>query len=87
VEEEEQSLPPLKEVEAVSSSSFSVWSSSDDDSERNLDNDKDVASETHEDSPRLEWWEEAERKAEEEDDEMLKKQEALLAFFATARKE
>jgi hypothetical protein len=53
-------------VEAVSFPSFSNWSSSDDDSERNLEADEDVAMETPEDSPRLEWWEKAELKAEEE---------------------
>jgi hypothetical protein len=36
VEKEEQSLPLLEEVEAVSSLYFLVWSSLDDDSERNL---------------------------------------------------
>jgi hypothetical protein len=78
VKEEEQPLPPPEEVEAVSSPSFSDWSSSDDDSERNLEDDKDAAIETLEDSPRLEWWEE---------DEMLEEQEALLESFATACKE
>jgi hypothetical protein len=89
VEEEQQSLPPPKEVEAVSFLSFSVWSSSDDDFERYLEDDKDAATETPEDSPRLEWWEEAERKAEEEEeeDEMLREQKALLVSFATARME
>jgi hypothetical protein len=79
VEEEEQPLPPSEEVEAVSSPSFSDWSFLDNDSERNLEDDEDVAMETPEDSPRLEWWEEVERKAEE--------QEALLESFTTARKE
>jgi hypothetical protein len=86
VEEEEHSLPPPEEVEAVSFPSFSDWSSSDDDSKRNLEDDKDAATETLEDSPRLKWWEEAERKAEEEEYEMLEDQEAQLEFFATARK-
>jgi hypothetical protein len=62
--EEEQTLPPLEEVEAVSSPSFSDWSSSDDNSERNLEDKEDAAMETPEDSPHLEWWEEAEHKAE-----------------------
>jgi hypothetical protein len=75
-------------VEAVSSSSFSNWSSSDDDSERNLEVDEDVTMEMPEDSPHLEWREETELKAEEEEeDEMLKEQEALLESFTTARKE
>jgi hypothetical protein len=43
-----------------------------------LEDDKDAATETPEDSPRLEWWEE---------DEMLEEQEALLESFATACKE
>jgi hypothetical protein len=64
MEEEEQPLPSPEEVEAVSSPSFSVCSSLDDDSERNLEDDKDAAMETLEESTRLEWWEEAERKAE-----------------------
>jgi hypothetical protein len=59
MEEEEQPLPSPEEVEAMSSPSFSVWSSSDDDSERNLE---DAALEMPEAS--LQWWEEAERKAE-----------------------
>jgi hypothetical protein len=42
VEQEEQPLPPSKEVEVVSSPSFSDWSSSDDNSERNLEDDKDA---------------------------------------------
>jgi hypothetical protein len=46
VEEEEQTLPPLEEVEAVSSPSFSDWSSSDDNSERNLEDKEDAAMET-----------------------------------------
>jgi hypothetical protein len=79
VEEEEQPLPPSKEVEAVSSPSFSDWSFLDNDSERNLEDDEDAAMETPKDSPHLEWWEEVERKAEE--------QEALLESFTTARKE
>jgi hypothetical protein len=57
-------------VEAVSSPSFSVWSSSNDDFERNLEDDKDATPETPEDSPSLEWWEEAELETEEEDDKM-----------------
>jgi hypothetical protein len=85
VKEEEQPLPPSEEVEAVSSPSFSDWSSSDDDSERSLEDNKDVATEMPDDSPRLEWWEEAERKAEEEEDEMLEEQEALLESFATTQ--
>jgi hypothetical protein len=51
MEKEEQPLPPPKEVEVVSSPSFSDWSSLDDDSERNLE---DAATETSEDSPYLE---------------------------------
>jgi hypothetical protein len=85
VEEEEQSLPPPEEVEAVSSPSFSICSSLEDDSERNLEDDKDAGTEMPEDYPNLEWWEEAGRKAEEEEeDEMLEEQEALLESFATA---
>jgi hypothetical protein len=87
MEEEEQPVPPSKEVEALSSPSFSGWSFSDDDSERNLEDDEDAVTETPEDSPRLEWWEESERKTKEEKDEMLEEQEALLESFATARKE
>jgi hypothetical protein len=88
VEEEQQSLPPPKEVEVVFFLSFSVWSSSDNDSERNLEDDEDAAMETPEDSPCLEWWEEAEHKAEEEEeDKMLEEQEAQLESFATACKE
>jgi hypothetical protein len=78
VKEEEQPLPPLEEVEAVSSPSSSDWSSSDDDSERSLKDDKDAATKMPEDSPHLEWWEE---------DEMLEEQEVLLDSFATACKE
>jgi hypothetical protein len=74
-------------MEALSFSSFYVWSSSDDDSERNLKDNKDMAIETPEDSPRLEWWEEAERKTEEEEDEMTKEQEVLLESFTIACKE
>jgi hypothetical protein len=74
-------------VEAVSSPSFSGWSSSDDDSERNLEDDEDALTEMPKDSPCLEWCEEAEHKAEGEEDEMLEEQEALLESFATARKE
>jgi hypothetical protein len=85
VEEEEQFLPPSEEVETVSSPSFSVWSSSDDDSERNFEDDEDTTTEMPEDSLHLECLEKAERKAEEED-EMLKKKEMLLESFATARK-
>jgi hypothetical protein len=87
VKEEGQSLPPLEEVEAISSASFSVWSSSDDDSERNLEDSEDAATETPEDSPHLERWEEAKCKIKEEENEMLKEQEALLESLATARKE
>jgi hypothetical protein len=61
-------LPPSEEVEAVSYPCFSDWSSSDDDSERNLEDDKDAATKTSEDSPCLECLEEVERKAEEEED-------------------
>jgi hypothetical protein len=71
MEEEEQHLPLSKEVEAVSSPSFSDWSSSEDDSERNLEDDEGTATEMLEDSLHLEWWEEVEHKAEEEEDEML----------------
>jgi hypothetical protein len=85
--EEEQPLPLLEEVEAVSSPSFFDCSSLDDNSERNLEDDEDAATETPEDSSRLELWEEAERKAEKEKDEMLEEQEALLESFATACKE
>jgi hypothetical protein len=87
MKEEEQTLPPPEEVEAVPSPTFSDWSSVDDDSRRNLEDDKDAAMETPEDSPCLEWWEEAERKAKEEEDEMLEEQETLLESFATACKE
>jgi hypothetical protein len=87
VVKEEESLPPLEEDEAVSSPSFFVSSSLDDQSERNLVNDEDGETETLENSPCLEWWEEAERKAEEEDNEILEEQEALLESFATPRKE
>jgi hypothetical protein len=52
-----------------------------------LEDDEDAATETPEDSLRLEWWEEAERKAEEEEEEMLEEKEALLESFALARKE
>jgi hypothetical protein len=86
VEDEEQPLPPPEEVEAVSSSSFSDWSSSDDASERNLEDDEDAATEMLEDSLRLEWCEEAEHNAEEEE-EMLEEQEVLLESFATTCKE
>jgi hypothetical protein len=85
VVEEEQSLPPLEDMEEVTSPSFSIWSSSDDECERKLEDDKDAAIETPKDSPHLEWWEEAERKAEE--DEILEQQEARLESFATTRKE
>jgi hypothetical protein len=71
VGEEEQSLPPPEEVEAVSSLSFSIWSSSDNKSERNLEDDEDAVMDIPKDSPRLEWWEVAERKTEEEEDEMI----------------
>jgi hypothetical protein len=87
VEEEEQPIPPPEEVEAVSSPSFSDWSSSDDDSKRNLEDDKDAATEMPEDSPCLEWWGKVEPKVEEEEKKMLEEQEALLESFATARKE
>jgi hypothetical protein len=78
-----------EEVEAVSSLSFSDWSSLDEDSERNLEDDEDAATKTSEDS-HLEWREEAERKAEEEEeeeDEMLEGKEVMLESFATMRKE
>jgi hypothetical protein len=52
-----------------------------------LEDDEDAATETPEDSPRLEWWEEADRKAEEEGDKMLEEQEALLESFAIPHKE
>jgi hypothetical protein len=39
--------------EAVSSPSFSVWLSSDDDSKRNLEDDEDAATEMPHDSPHL----------------------------------
>jgi hypothetical protein len=55
VEEEEQPVPLPEEVGAASSPSFSDWSSSNNDYERNLEDDKDAAIETPEDSPRLEW--------------------------------
>jgi hypothetical protein len=55
VEEDEQSLPPPEEVEAVSSPSFSIKSSSDNNSERNLEDNEDAVAEMPEDSPRLEW--------------------------------
>jgi hypothetical protein len=87
MQEEKQPLLPPEEVEAVSSPSFSNWSCSDDDSDRNLEDNKDTATETPEDSLRLEWWEEEKRKTEEKEDEMLEEQEALLESFATARKE
>jgi hypothetical protein len=74
-------------VEIVSFPSFSDWSSSDDDPDRNLEDDEDTATETPEDSPCLECWEEAEHKTEEEEDEMLKEQDVPLESFATARME
>jgi hypothetical protein len=40
-------------VEAVSFPSFSVWSSSDEDSERNLEDNKDMVTENLEDFSRL----------------------------------
>jgi hypothetical protein len=83
--EEEQSLPRRKGESSLLPSSD--WSSLDDDSERNLEEDEDVVTETPEVSPRLEWWEEVDRKANEEEDEMLKEQEAPLDFFATAHNE
>jgi hypothetical protein len=82
--EEEHSLPLPKDMEAVSSTSLSGWSSSDEDSKRNLEY---ATTETPKDFPRLEWWEEAEQKAKEEGDEMLKEREALLESFTTAYKE
>jgi hypothetical protein len=54
VEEEDQPLPPPEEVEVVSSPYFSDWSSSDDDSERNLDDAEEVATDMPDDSLRLE---------------------------------
>jgi hypothetical protein len=87
VEEEEQPLPLSNEAEALFSPSFSDWSSSDDDSKRNLEENEDAVTETPKNSPRLEWWEESECKAKEEKDEMLEGQEALLESFATTRKE
>jgi hypothetical protein len=87
VVEEEQSLPPPDDVEAVASPSFSGWSSSDGKSKRNLEDKEDAATETPEDSLRFECWEEAERKAEEEEEKMLEEQEALMESFATARRE
>jgi hypothetical protein len=69
-EEEEQPLPPPEEVEAVPSPSFSNWSSSDNDSKRNLEDDEDAVTQTPKDSLCLLRWEEVERKAEEEEDEM-----------------
>jgi hypothetical protein len=53
VDKEEQSPPPLEEVEAVSFPSFSVWSSSNEDSERNLEDNKDMLTENLEDFSRL----------------------------------
>jgi hypothetical protein len=50
VEEEEHPLPSLEEVEVVPFPSFSVRSSSDDNSKRNLEDDEDAATETPEDS-------------------------------------
>jgi hypothetical protein len=88
MKEEEQTLPPSEEVEAVPSPTFSDWSSSDDDSRRNLEDDEDVMMKTPEDSPCLEWWEEKECKAEEEEEEeMLEEQETLVESFAMACKE
>jgi hypothetical protein len=69
VVEEAQSLPTPDDVEAVASPSFSGWSSSDGESERNLEDNADVATETPEGFSAFEWWEEAERKAEEEEKE------------------
>jgi hypothetical protein len=66
------------------------WSSSGDDSERKLEDNKHAGTETPEDSLHLEWWEEAERKAEEEEEEeeeMLEEQRALMESSATACKE
>jgi hypothetical protein len=62
MEEDHQPLSPPEEVEAVSFPSFSDWSSLDDDSERNLEDDEDAVTETPKDSPCLECWEEAEHK-------------------------
>jgi hypothetical protein len=62
------------------------WSSSRDDSERKLEDNKHARTEMPEDSLHFEWWEEAERKAEEEE-EMLEEQRALMESFATACKE
>jgi hypothetical protein len=44
--EEEHSLPPPKDIEAVSSPTFSGWSSSNDKSERKLEDAEDAATET-----------------------------------------
>jgi hypothetical protein len=55
-------------VEALASPSFSGWSSSDGKSERNLEDNEDVATETPEGFSTFELSEEAERKAEEEED-------------------
>jgi hypothetical protein len=55
-------------VEALASPSFSGWSSSDGKSERNLEDNEDVATETPEGFSAFELSEEAERKAEEEED-------------------
>jgi hypothetical protein len=46
VVEEEHSLPPPKDIEAVSSPTFSGWSSSNDKSERKLEDAEDAATET-----------------------------------------
>jgi hypothetical protein len=50
--EEDQTLPLLKEVEAIAFP-FSVWHFSNDDSKRNLEDDEDVTTEMPEDSSRL----------------------------------
>jgi hypothetical protein len=85
--EEEQSLPSPDDMEAISSPSFSGWSSSDEDSNSNLEDDEDTATNKLEDSLHLEWWEEAEHKAEEKEDEMLNEQDAMPESLATTRKE
>jgi hypothetical protein len=75
-------------VEAVSSSSSSFigWSSSNDESARNLEDDQDTETETPKDFVYLEWWEEAKRKVEEEEDKMLEEKEVLMESFATTKK-
>jgi hypothetical protein len=81
VEEEERSLPPPEEVEAVSSPSFSIWSFLGNDSERNLEDDEDAATKTHEDSLHLEWWEEAKGKAEVERTRCSRRRRRCLPFY------